>query len=167
MQKGHFSSRFVRLFCCAVVTAALCGCGNDNPSAANAAMTQATSQGSDATPAASNTLIPATDTGNTNAAGSGTSGSSNTVSSADGVKLAWERPAINTDGTTASNLAGYEIHYGTTSMQYNGTIQIPGATNTGYTIANLSPDTYYFAVTTYDSAGNESALSQEISATVN
>jgi len=36
-----------------------------------------------------------------------------------------------------------------------------------YTVTGLTPDTYFFAVTAYDSAGNESLVSNETAANVN
>jgi len=63
------------------------------------------------------------------------------------------------------DLAGYKIYVGTAS----GTYSFPGsafATGnvTSYTISTLPKgQTYFFAISAYDSAGNESALSAEVS----
>ena len=61
-------------------------------------------------------------------------------------------------------VAGYKIYIGTES----GTYRYPGSPFvtgdvTSFTISNL-PDgqTYFFAVSAYDSAGNESPLSAEV-----
>ena len=67
-----------------------------------------------------------------------------------------------------SDLAGYKIYVGTKS----GTYSFPGSPFvtgkvTSYTISNLPKgQTYYFALSAYDSAGNESPLSAEVSKTL-
>lgn len=63
------------------------------------------------------------------------------------------------------DLAGYKIYIGTAS----GTYDAPGSAFetgkvTSYTVSNLPKgQTYFFAISAYDSAGNESALSAEVS----
>ena len=63
------------------------------------------------------------------------------------------------------DLAGYKIYVGTNS----GTYSFPGSPFvtgkvTSYTISNLPKgQTYYFAISAYDNAGNESVLSAEVS----
>jgi hypothetical protein len=63
------------------------------------------------------------------------------------------------------DLAGYKIYVGA----HSGTYSFPGSPFvtgkiTSYTISNLPKgETYYFAISAYDSAGNESALSAEVS----
>ncbi|MEE4263248.1 MAG: fibronectin type III domain-containing protein, partial [Desulfobacteraceae bacterium] len=72
--------------------------------------------------------------------------------------LAWDR-------SQEPNIAGYRVYYGTTSRHY--TTMRSAGNNTTCTISNLEPGlTYYFAVTAYDTSGNESAYSQEIPYTV-
>ena len=63
------------------------------------------------------------------------------------------------------DLAGYKIYVGTASGTYNfpGSAFVIG-TVTSYTISNLpNGQTYFFAMTAYNSAGNESLLSAEVS----
>ncbi|HEY6260812.1 MAG TPA: hypothetical protein VIW47_04405 [Nitrospiraceae bacterium] len=63
------------------------------------------------------------------------------------------------------DLAGYKIYVGTASGTYNfpGSAFVIG-TVTSYTISNLpNGQTYFFAMSAYDSAGNESVLSAEVS----
>jgi hypothetical protein len=66
------------------------------------------------------------------------------------------------------DLAGYKIYVGARS----GTYSFPGSPFvtgkvTNYTISNLpKSETYYFAISAYDSAGNESVLSAEVSTTL-
>lgn len=79
--------------------------------------------------------------------------------------LTWEAPTTNVDGTPLTDLAGYKIYYGVSSGEYTKVIIITDNITT-YTIENLSSGTYYFAVTAYDTAGNESAYSNEVSKTI-
>jgi len=65
------------------------------------------------------------------------------------------------NANTESDLAGYKIYYGTTSNTYDVTTDVGKVTN--YITPELSPgSTYYFAVTAYDTANNESNYSAEI-----
>ena len=74
------------------------------------------------------------------------------------VTLAW-------NACTGSNVAGYNVYYGTVSGTY-AYYQNAGNT-TSYTVTGLSPGaTYYFAVTAYDSSGDQSADSNQVSYTV-
>jgi hypothetical protein len=78
---------------------------------------------------------------------------------AGSVTLAW-------DPVSAGALAGYKVYYGTSSRSYFASIPIGTATT--YTIPYgllLAGQTYYFAVTAYDNAGNESGYSNEVSKT--
>ena len=79
-----------------------------------------------------------------------------TNSLAGQANLEWDAPDVSTD------VAGYKIHYGTASGTYSQSID---AGNTiSYIVSNLiEGQTYYFAVTTYDAAGDESGDSNEVS----
>lgn len=67
-----------------------------------------------------------------------------------------------------SDLAGYKIYVGTASGTYN----FPGSPFTIgrvsiYTVMNLPLGaTYFFCISAYDSAGNESGLSAEVSKSI-
>ena len=76
------------------------------------------------------------------------------------ITLNWTRPATNTDGTQLTDLAGYKVYYGSSSRSYIAPIVV-GNVNT-YTFTNLAAGSYYFAVTAYDTSGNESAFSNEV-----
>jgi len=78
----------------------------------------------------------------------------------------WTPPLDNTDGSVLSNLAGYNIHYGTSSTALNQTIQVTQAGLTSYTLTNLTSGTWYFGVSAYSSAGVESGMSNLASKTV-
>ena len=74
----------------------------------------------------------------------------------DQVTLTW-------DQGSESDLAGYKVYFGTSSGTYSLPTDV-GLTNQ-HTVPNLTEGmTYYFAVTAYDTAGNESLPSNEVSA---
>jgi fibronectin type 3 domain-containing protein len=77
---------------------------------------------------------------------------------ATGIRVSWN---ANTD----TDLAGYNVYYGTSSGKYSVCINVGNVTS--YKIDNLAQGTtYYFIVTALDNAGNESADSEEVSATI-
>jgi Fibronectin type III domain len=83
------------------------------------------------------------------------------VSSTGTVTLSWS-------ANSESDLAGYKIYYGTSSGEYtaSGSPTVIGKV-TGYTVTGLQRNTtYFFALSAYDSAGNESALSAEVSRSI-
>jgi len=74
------------------------------------------------------------------------------------VALAW-------DANTETDLAGYKVHHGTASGTYDVVVDV--ANVTAHTVGNLSRGTrYYFAVSAYDSSGNESGVSNEVFADI-
>ena len=78
--------------------------------------------------------------------------------STENVTLTW---AANRE----PDLAGYKVYVGTASDTYSfpGSAFVTGKV-TSYTVANLPKgQTYFFAISAYDSAGNESPLSAEVS----
>lgn len=73
------------------------------------------------------------------------------------VNLAW-------DPESASGLAGYKVHYGTVSRNYSLAVDAGNQTTT--TTGLTAGATYYFAATAYNTAGTESAFSNEVTYTV-
>jgi fibronectin type 3 domain-containing protein len=72
------------------------------------------------------------------------------------VTLTW---APNTD----SDLAGYKIYRGTASGAYGAALAtVPAGTLTYQVMGLASNTTYFFVITAYDNAGNESSYSNEI-----
>jgi hypothetical protein len=67
--------------------------------------------------------------------------------------------------SSSSNVAGYDIYYGTSSGNYQSAVPVSNVTNVmirGLTVGVK----YYFAATSYDSSGNQSGFSPEISGVV-
>jgi hypothetical protein len=80
--------------------------------------------------------------------------------------LSWMAPSQNVDGSPATDLAGYRIYHGTSASALNDIFQVPGASNTSYTVSQLAPGTHYFAVAAYNTSGVESAMSAVGSKTI-
>lgn len=105
--------------------------------------------------------------GGSGAAGAVASNDSATPTGNDGgVTLDWMPPTENTNGSALTNLAGYNIHYGTSSGDYTQTVSVSNPGLATYVVDNLTPGTYYFSVGAVNSQGVESPLSPEVSATV-
>jgi len=66
------------------------------------------------------------------------------------------------NANSESDLAGYKVYYGTQSGNYSQSVDVGNTTSSTITIQD-SDKTYFFAVTAYDNAGNESGFSQEVS----
>lgn len=81
------------------------------------------------------------------------------------VRLRWEPPTANVDGTPLADLAGYHIYHGTTSGRYGTQIVVDDAELTEYQLT-LRSGSYYIAMTALDSDGNESSYSNEVLRTV-
>ncbi len=78
-----------------------------------------------------------------------------------GITLAWDAPTTMTDGSPLTDLGGYKVYYGTSTRNYTASIDVGNFTTAS--LGNISPGTWYIAVTAYDTAGNESDYSKEIS----
>jgi hypothetical protein len=85
------------------------------------------------------------------------------ASNSSPVTLSWARPTQNVDGTQLNNLAGYRIHYGKVSGQYDYSVSVGSANVTSATIENLEPARWYFAVTAVASSGTQSDYSAQLS----
>jgi|WetSurSiteA1Bulk_404760.scaffolds.fasta_scaffold53714_3 hypothetical protein len=79
------------------------------------------------------------------------------VQAAD-VKLAW-------DHSITPTVTGYKVYMGSATGVYGTPITIGYVTT--YTVPNVAPGKYFFAVTAFDAQGNESGYSNEVSTTIN
>jgi Fibronectin type III domain len=75
--------------------------------------------------------------------------------------LSWDPPTANMDNSPLTDLAGFKVYYGRHSGLYGKTTDV--GDQTSYTVTDLGPGTYYFAISAYDSSGNEGGLSTEVS----
>ena len=174
-KRGRGSRRGVYVCAVAALGFALSGCGGggNSSSAATAAqsstpMSSATAQSSTssqssapAPSASANSGAPAA------SSGSVSGGGTPSTASIANVTINWTPPTENTDGTSLTNLSGYNIHYGTASHNYTQTISVTNPGLASYVVENLTAGTYYFAVAAVNSAGTESPLSSEVSTKVN
>ena len=77
--------------------------------------------------------------------------------------LSWQAPSTNTDGTALTDLAGFDISYGTDSASLTNSIRINTVGIATYVIDNLPAGTYYFTVSAYTTTGVQSAPSVMVS----
>jgi len=71
------------------------------------------------------------------------------------------RVTLEWDSVTHPDLAGYMVYYGTSSGDYNESVDVGSWTSV--TIAELEEDEiYYFTVTAYSVSGEESEYSNEV-----
>jgi hypothetical protein len=83
-----------------------------------------------------------------------------------GASIVWHAPQSRLDGRPLLDLAGYRLRYGVSPQALGRVVQIANPGATAHTLTDLSPGTWYFAVTAYTTAGVESALSAVIPATI-
>ena len=113
-------------------------------------VTSGTTSGSTST---SSTATSSTSTSTNSTSTSTSSSTSNTIAT-----LSWYP-------NSETNLAGYKIHIGTAAGIYNATVDVRNVTS--YNLSNLAiGTTYYFAVSAYDTAGTDSALSNEVTKSI-
>jgi hypothetical protein len=78
------------------------------------------------------------------------------------IHLTWDEPMTDSEGSPLTNVAGYKVHYGQSSRDYDF------ARDVGNVLSIILDDleeaqTYYITVTAYDGAGVESNFSNEVS----
>ena len=144
--RGVGSPRTAQLALAALICASLAAC-NDSGSSAAAGSAASTGVATSASAPSSATQGGTTD---------------------KSVTLSWNPPTQNSDGSSLSNLAGYTLHYGTSSEDYSGSIEITNPTATSYLVSdsNFPPGTYYFAISAYNAQQVSSSLSGEVSITI-
>lgn len=78
----------------------------------------------------------------------------------------YDAPSQNTDGTSLSDLAGFNIHYGNQSGNYTDMITVADGATLEQLVELPAAGTYFFAVSAFNDVGEESALSNESMRTV-
>lgn len=73
--------------------------------------------------------------------------------------LTWNPPTQNTDGSALTDLAGYRVYWGTSQGSYTNSVTISNPGLSSYVVDQLTPSTWYFAVTAVNAAGAESSYS--------
>jgi hypothetical protein len=175
--RGFRASRIVWVAMMGSLALALAGCGDDDSGASGVGSTSgATTSGTGTT--SSTPPQTATDAGSTTTSGSSTTTPpatsstttpppASTTTSSTVVTLGWVAPTQNSNGTPITDLAGYNIHYGTVSQDYTQVVSITNPSLSRYVLDSLASGTYYFAISSYNSQGVESPLSGEITASLN
>ncbi len=77
----------------------------------------------------------------------------------------WTAPTTNADGSPLVDLAGYKLYYGSISGVYGTPTDVGNVLTYTVEMGNVEGQTYYYALTAYDYAGNESVHSNEVSVT--
>jgi hypothetical protein len=90
----------------------------------------------------------------------------NAAAATASVTLSWTAPTDNTNGTALTNLAGFDIYYGTAANALTQKISIGSVGVLNYVISDLTAGTWYFEVIAVNSAGTQSGPSSTVSATI-
>lgn len=73
--------------------------------------------------------------------------------------------SLKWDANTEPDLAGYKLYSGTQSREYEAPVNVGNVTQ--FTVTGLlEKETYYFAVTAFDTEDRESDYSNEVSTTI-
>ena len=84
----------------------------------------------------------------------------NVVATATGAAtLSWAPPTQNSDGSPLTNLAGDRVHFGTSQDSLTNTFAINNPGVATFIVEQLTPATWYFALSAVNAAGVESSLS--------
>lgn len=77
--------------------------------------------------------------------------------------VSWTPPTTTANGATLTNLAGYDIYYGTSPTALTQKVQVSNVGVTNYVVSGLTSGTWYFVVTAYTSSGAQSVPSNVVS----
>jgi hypothetical protein len=146
---------------------ALAGCGDDESGSSGIGSSTAPQTIADTAPASTTTTTTSGSTTTPPPSSTTTPPPGSTTASSSSVTLGWVAPTENSNGTPITDLAGYKIHYGTASQEYTQVVSLANPSLSRYVVDSLPSGTYYFAITAYNSQGTESALSGEITTTLN
>jgi hypothetical protein len=86
--------------------------------------------------------------------------------SAGNATLDWTPPTENNDGSVLTNLAGYNVHYGTSPDSLTQVVKLANPGLTSYVVDNLATGKWYFAISSYAADGTESFNSGVVSTTI-
>ncbi len=89
------------------------------------------------------------------------------MSSSGTALLSWTPPTSNEDNSVLTDLSGYNIYYGTSPGVYTNTITVNSAGISSYLVESLAINTWYFAMTSFNSSNIESAYSDVVSKVIN
>lgn len=81
-------------------------------------------------------------------------------------KITWTPPTQNTDGSALTDLAGFWIYSAANGSPLGKLAQIKSPTMTSSDLSGYGPGSYQFALSAYNAAGTESALTNAVPITV-
>lgn len=82
------------------------------------------------------------------------------------VTLSWTPPTQNEDGSTLTDLAGYELRFGSSENNLDQSVQLTNPSLSTYVVENLSSGTWFFALRAVNGQGVSGQLSGVASKTV-
>ncbi len=88
---------------------------------------------------------------------------SSATGSTSSASLSWSAPTQNEDGSPLTDLAGYRIYYGTSASDLSKRVDVGNPAATSTVVQDLTPGTWYFAISAYTQTGAESSRSQVVS----
>ena len=80
--------------------------------------------------------------------------------------LSWLPPTQNTDGSSLTDLTGFQVLYGRSPDDLSQSVTLTNSSINSYVVENLSSGTWYFTVVALNSAGVSSPLSNLASKTI-
>jgi hypothetical protein len=100
----------------------------------------------------------------TDTASSGIETTSNGTNTTGEVNVSWVAPVQREDGAaiSMSEIASYQVYYGRSEGLYTRQVAVNYSSAMNVTLGNLEPGAWHIAVTAVDTAGRESAYSQEV-----
>jgi len=87
-----------------------------------------------------------------------------TTSSSGSFAVSWSAPQTRADGSPISlaEIDGYRLYYGSDPGDYPASVDVTNGSATSVTVGDVPVGDYYVVITTYDSAGRESAQSNAV-----
>jgi hypothetical protein len=77
--------------------------------------------------------------------------------------VSWTAPTANTDGTALTNLAGFNVYYGTEQTDLEDVVAVTDRSVLSIVVPQLTSGVWYFQVTSVNTFGTESAPSDMVS----
>ncbi|MGB5475275.1 MAG: fibronectin type III domain-containing protein [Gammaproteobacteria bacterium] len=138
-------------------------CGGGSTGVVGGTTTSSTSS-TTATSRASSTTATSSVSSTTATSSSSNSSSPSGTASTGAIRLSWTAPVARADGTplSLSEIAGYRVHYGTSSGKYTSHVNITNGSLQSATVSGIPIGTYYVAMSTYDASGLESRYSAPV-----
>jgi Putative Ig domain len=85
------------------------------------------------------------------------------ASGEESATLSWNPPTENADGSPLLDLAGYKIYFGHMADRLDRVIVLSNPGLTRYLVENLYPETWFFAMSSFNARGDESGRSPTVS----